>query len=259
MTHPYFADAGRPRILAHRGFARGTEFGAAAENTAAAFAAADRVGADCFETDCRLTADGEVVLVHDPDLRRLATDPRRISEVRHAELAELFADRGGLLTLAEALERFPAGRFNVDVKDPAAAEQVGRIVAGQAHRILITGFSDPTRRAALASAVAHGGSAPATSPGRSVLVALLLALATGARTRVGRILAEVDALQIPERSGPVPVLTRRLLDAAHAHGTEVHVWTIDDPERMRALVARGVDGIVTDRSDLAAAAFGRER
>ncbi|PIJ37385.1 glycerophosphodiester phosphodiesterase, partial [Leucobacter sp. OLES1] len=149
--------------------------------------------------------------------------------------------------------------FNVDVKDPAAAEQVGRIVAGQAHRILITGFSDPTRRAALASAVAHGGSAPATSPGRSVLVALLLALATGARTRVGRILAEVDALQIPERSGPVPVLTRRLLDAAHAHGTEVHVWTIDDPERMRALVARGVDGIVTDRSDLAAAAFGRER
>lgn len=257
MTHPYLVGAGTPRILAHRGFVPLDGPEAIEENTAAAFAAAERIGADLFETDCRLTADGRVVLIHDPDLRRLAGDSRTVSAVGHAELAELFAERGELLTLDAALERFPEGRFNVDVKDPRAAEAVGRIVSGHAHRVLLTGFSDRTRLASLASAEAHGGLRPATAPGRSVLAALLAALAVGARARVGRLLSDVDALQIPERSGPVPVLTRRLIEAAHAHGAEVHVWTVNDPERMRALVARGVDGIVTDRSDVAVAALGR--
>ena len=50
------------------------------------------------------------------------------------------------------------------------------------------------------------------------------------------------------------IVTPRLIAAAHRHGVEVHVWTVNDPADMRRLVAMGVDGIVTDRADSLAGA-----
>jgi glycerophosphoryl diester phosphodiesterase len=67
------------------------------------------------------------------------------------------------------------------------------------------------------------------------------------------VLSEVDALQVPERQQRVRIVTPRLLDYAHEAGVEVHVWTINDPGDMARLVAMGVDGIVTDRADVALA------
>ncbi|UOQ58293.1 glycerophosphodiester phosphodiesterase [Leucobacter allii] len=253
MAHPYLADPVRPRVLAHRGLVRPADAArGVAENTRAAFRAALAAGARYLETDCRATRDGEIVLVHDAELGRVAGDPRRVADLTHAELGALLAGRGGLLTLDEALAEFPDARFNVDVKAAEAAAGVGRIAAGQAHRVLVTSFSEALRRAALAAAAAVPGSVrPATAPGRGGIVRVLLAVASGSRARVARALAGIDALQIPERQGIVPVLTPRVVDAAHRHGVEVHVWTVNDPARMRALVARGVDGIITDRADLA--------
>lgn len=66
-----------------------------------------------------------------------------------------------------------------------------------------------------------------------------------------RLLRGLDALQIPERHGAIRVLTPRLIDWAHAADVEVHVWTVNDPKRMIELVALGVDGVVTDRADVA--------
>jgi glycerophosphoryl diester phosphodiesterase len=56
---------------------------------------------------------------------------------------------------------------------------------------------------------------------------------------------------VPERHRRVRILTPRLIAAAHRHGVEVHVWTVNDPAEMRRLIEMGVDGIVTDRADLA--------
>ena len=52
------------------------------------------------------------------------------------------------------------------------------------------------------------------------------------------------------------VVTPRLIEAAHAHGVEVHVWTVNDPADMLRLVDMGVDGIVTDHADLALETLG---
>jgi glycerophosphoryl diester phosphodiesterase len=54
------------------------------------------------------------------------------------------------------------------------------------------------------------------------------------------------ALQIPARFGGRPLATRQLLDHAHAHGVQVHVWTINEPAEIEALLELGVDGLVSD-------------
>ncbi|UYO98693.1 glycerophosphodiester phosphodiesterase family protein [Microbacterium sp. M28] len=250
MTHPYFLGSQHPRVLAHRGLASTDEDSSVWENTAAAFAAAHAAGAEYIETDCRVTADGDVVLFHDETLERLLGDPRPVSDVRTFELADLLAPHGGLLTVAEALTGFPEIRFNIDVKADAAAGPLGPIIAPHAHRVLVTSFSDARRRRAVDAVLAAGAEQrPATSAGRDTIMALRALSAL--RLSPARVLRDVDAVQIPERRGPIRVFAASLVRAAHRVGVEVHVWTVNDPEDMRRLVAAGADGIVTDRADVA--------
>ena len=60
----------------------------------------------------------------------------------------------------------------------------------------------------------------------------------------------VAALQIPHKRGRWTIASPGLVRRAHATGKHVHVWTVDDPEEMRELLDRGVDGLFTDRTDL---------
>jgi glycerophosphoryl diester phosphodiesterase len=61
------------------------------------------------------------------------------------------------------------------------------------------------------------------------------------------------AVQVPERGLGLRITTPPMIRRAHAIGLEVHVWTVNDPIRMRELFDLGVDGLVTDRADLALA------
>ena len=221
------------------------------EKTFAAFAAALASGTPYVESDCHLTRDGTVVLFHDNDLTRIADDPRAVADVDVQTLTSIMSARGGLLTLRDALDAFPDVRFNLDVKVDAAAEPVGRIVAPHADRVLVTSFSDRRRMRALEAAARHGARRPATSAGSRTIAQLLFAVATRSPRAAGKILAGIDALQVPERQGRIRVVTPRFVEFAHHCGVEVHVWTINDPTEMQRLVHLGVDGIVTDRADVA--------
>ncbi len=256
MRHPWFAGAA-PRVLAHRGFVPRDADGIV-ENSLAAIAAAHAVGAAYVESDCHLTADGTVVLFHDDNLARVTGDPRPVAQVRLRELESIMAARGGLATLSGALDAFPTLRFNIDVKAAAAAPAAGLSVAPFADRVLLTSFSDARRRRALAAAHAAGG-VPATSAGAGVFARVVAAVATGSPALVRRALDGVDALQIPERHRGVRTLSTRLLRAVQRHGVEVHVWTVNDALDMDRLLDLGVDGLVSDRADLALAAVARRR
>jgi glycerophosphoryl diester phosphodiesterase len=240
-------------VLAHRGLVTADAVGGGiAENSFAAVAAAQSAGARYVESDCHLTADGVVVLFHDEDLSRVTGDPRRVADVSAGELEGLMASRGGLITLAQALDAFPTMRFNLDVKADAAAIPVGRAIAPFGDRVLVTSFSDRRRRTALAAAAATGrGIPPATSAGTTTIARVLGALSTRSDRLLARTLRGIDALQVPERRGRLRIVSPRLLAAAHRLGVEVHVWTVNDPQDMVRLVHMGVDGIVTDRADVA--------
>jgi glycerophosphoryl diester phosphodiesterase len=235
----YLGPAG-PRILAHRGLSL-----EAPENTLLAFLAALAAGATHLETDVHATSDGVAVLSHDPTL----PDGQAVNRFTMAQLGRI--DLGGgqsYCSLAEALAAFPDARFNVDVKTAAAVLPAARAIrgAGAARRVLLTSFSETRRRRAVRAV--PGAASSASAPGVALM---LLAVTLGQRWALPRLLRGISAVQVPERAGPVRIVTPRVIRRMHAIGVEVHVWTVNDPARMRLLLALGVDGLVTDRADLA--------
>ncbi len=251
-VHPFLVDLPVPAVLAHRGLVTAEHAAAGVvENSRFAIAAAVIAGADLIESDCRVTRDGVAVLFHDASLARVLGDERMVAGVDAGELESMMADRGGLLTLEAALADFPEVRFNIDVKADDAVIPAGRIVAGHGDRVLLTSFSDKRRARALAVATQDGVPRPATSPGRNLIAQLVVLIAVHGRRRAEALLRTVDALQIPEYQGRKRVLTKRLLRYARRAGVPVHVWTVNDPADMRRLAEMGVDGIVTDRTDVA--------
>jgi glycerophosphoryl diester phosphodiesterase len=239
-----FLEGSPPRIIAHRGLAVDYP-----ENTLAAFRAALDSGADILETDVHLSRDGEVVIAHDADLKRFAGQPGMVSDFTIAQLRNIDLGKGNsFVLLREALEAFPTARFNIDLKVRAVVEpfvDVVRQLQAQ-ERVLIASFEETHRQvaASMLPGVASSATPPHVLEGR-IRSWLGLSLDTWSLP-VGMV-----ALQIPVTRFGLGMATPSMIRAAHKKGLEVHVWTINNPVAMRRLWDMGVDGIVTDRADLA--------
>lgn len=238
-----FLDGRPPRVIAHRGLALD-----APENTLLAFLRALSAGATHLETDIHASADGVAVVAHDPDLSRVAGRAVQVAQLTLAELRRVDLGHGqAFCSLAEALDAFPHARFNIDVKDGRAADSAVAAIreARATDRVLITSFS-PARRKAVADRLPGVASSPAVSE----FLPVLAGAKAGAGALVRRSLRGFAAVQVPERRGPLRIVTRRTVDRIHAAGAEVHVWTVNEPADMIRLLDLGVDGIVTDRCDV---------
>lgn len=242
MSGYFFPPA--PRVIAHRGFALD-----APENTLLAFEHALALGITHLETDVRATSDGIPVLWHDESLDRVGGVAGKITDLSLAELRAVDLGRNQCIaTLAEALEAFPDARFNIDIKSLNAADVTASVIlaARAADRVLVTSFSQARRLRALRSltGVATSASAPR-------LAAAVLSARVGLTFVAERVLRGADAVQMPTRVLGVTTTTPAMLRRLHSAVREVHVWTINDANVMRRLWAMGVDGVVTDRADLA--------
>lgn len=236
MVHPYLDHPG-PLPIVHRGGA-----GEAAENSAAAFRRAVALGFDHVETDVHVTADGVLLAFHDHRLDRVTDSRGVIERLTWAEVSR--ARIGGtepIPRLADLLAELPDVRFALDPKHDAAVRPLAELLlrTGALHRVCLGSFSD--RRLSWLRAALGPGACLALGP-RGV-AALRVAAATGRAARLPG--AQVAA--VPVRVGPVPLVDRRFVAAAHAHGLQVHVWTVDDPVEMERLLDLGVDGLMTDR------------
>lgn len=233
-----------PRLFAHRGLAL-----EAPENTLLAFAYAVSAGAEYVETDVHASHDGVAVIAHDPDLKRVAGRPVRVAQLTAGELRRVDLGHGqSFPTLAEALDAFPETRFNIDIKAKDAVEPTVRAIqaAGAGNRVLVSSFDEARRSAALRRLPGVVSSASARR-----FAAALVAGKVGFSPAVRGSLRGLVAVQVPERALGMRVTTRRMIDRLHAAGVEIHVWTVNEPQRMTELLDLGIDGIVTDRIDLA--------
>lgn len=263
MAARAYLDHAGPIPFAHRGGAKLWP-----ENTLTSFQGALDAGYRWIETDIHMTADGEIVIFHDPTLSRTTEGHAPIAELTLRELKRFdagfrFSPEGGgypfrgreirIPTLTEALALHPELRLNIEIK-PTAPDVARRLWEYIDHhriedRVLVaSGRTAVIRRF---RKLARGR--VATSAGRREVVQFW----TAARAGVTRALPiAFDALQVPVREG-VEVVTPRFVEAAHRRGLVVHVWTVDDPHEMRRLLALGVDGLMTDRPDLLNLVMGR--
>ncbi|MGZ4493292.1 MAG: glycerophosphodiester phosphodiesterase [Nocardioides sp.] len=230
--------------FAHRGGSYHPEI-EGLENTRTAFAHAVALGYTHLETDVHLTRDGVLLAFHDAVLDRVTDRTGSIAELRYGEVAGAVV--GGseeVPTLASLLEEFPAARFNIDLKADAAVEPLADLVRATRaeERVCIGSFSE----ARLARFRSLAGPRVATSVGPVGAAAVRL-LPSG---RIAGALARGQALQVPHRRGRLTVVTAGFVARAHAAGRPVHVWTVDEPDEMHHLLDLGVDGIMTDRTDL---------
>lgn len=244
-------------VLAHRGLVAPDR----PENTLAAVAAAYGAGADGVEVDLRLTADGVLVLCHDPDLRRLTGIPTPVASSSWGQL-RASAARGGLplCRLEEVLSLAAGRRLVLEVKAPATACEtrgcsthartattlVGALTARQGHRsdaeVTVSSFA-----ACLLRQVRR-----LLGPGSGVRTALLGRSWEAATTVLQQAVAEGhDELHPFVRSG----LRASVVEAAHSRGLTVVPWTVNSSRDVRRLQLAGADGVITDVPDAARAAL----
>ena len=238
--------AGRARVFGHRG-----AMGYAPENTFASFALAAEQGVDAIELDVHLTADDEVVVIHDHHLER-TTNGRGL--VREHTLAEIRAlDAGGRFDARFAGEPVPTldevlawarDRCVLDVEikgGPAPYPGIEARVVDlirrheMVDRVLVISFDHPTvkRVKELAPELATG----VLYSGRPIHP-VSLARAAGA-----------DAL-MPYWAN----LAAEDVERAHAAGLSVHPWATSEPDDIRSLLAMGVDSVCSNHPDRVIAA-----
>ncbi|WP_419926141.1 glycerophosphodiester phosphodiesterase [Candidatus Poriferisocius sp.] len=228
------------RVIAHRGASA-----AERENTLEAFRAAVRLNADGVELDVRRTANEVLVAHHDAHL----PDGRAIIDLQDDELPDWVP------TLAEVMEvcRNPTAErefvINIEIKsapgdpDYDTEHQVSAAVAGL---VLGWGIGD------------HGGGVIVSSFDMEALNRIR-AIDPGIPTAylTFEVLAPdllVDRVASAGHTAIHPYVastSQALVEAAHAAGLEVNVWTVNDPDQITQLAAMGADAVITDVPDIA--------
>jgi glycerophosphoryl diester phosphodiesterase len=225
-------------IIAHRGAMMH-----APENTMASMQRAISDSADYLEVDVQETADGEVVVFHDSDFMKTASNPLTIWNARRADIDAI--DIGSWFDPSFSAERVPTleevllaakglARVNIELKYYGRDEDLERRVidiverADMADQVVVMSLKyDKVRKV--------------RSQRPDWRYGLLTTVNLGDPTEF-----DVDFLAVNAAAA-----TRGFIQRAHARGRDVYVWTVNDPYVMSAMMSRDVDGIITDDPGLA--------
>lgn len=257
MTRYPFFEGMKPRVIGHRGAA-----GEAPENTLVAFDQALSEGADLIELDVQGTRDGNVVIIHDSMLDR-TTDGRGpidaclLPEIKALDAGYRFSLDDGqsfpyrgrgiqVPTLEEFLNTFPRAKTIIEIK-PESPHIIGTVIdtirrLRKVDRALLASEADSVL-ARVRRTLTEQHLNIATGFCYGDVADFLGHLATGGMSDYQ---AAGQALQVPCEYEGTSIVNAATLAAAHRLGLEMFVWTINDVDEMKRLLALGVDGIITD-------------
>lgn len=228
----------RPTLIAHRGMPRRHR-----ENTLPGFVAATAAGADGWELDVHATADGVVVVHHDPVL------PATAGPLAGASIAHLPWTTLEPAVVGAAGERVPTLDAVLTAAAPHITVYVEVKAAGLPELVLATLRRHPDVRTAV-HCFDHRVALQLATLDPQVPVGIL---SESYPVDVPYTLRSARARDFwPHRS----MVDQAMVDAVHGAGGRVIVWTVNDPREAFALAALGVDGICSDVVDEMRAAFG---
>jgi glycerophosphoryl diester phosphodiesterase len=232
------------RLFGHRGASAQVP-----ENTLEAFEQALADGANALELDVHRTADGQLVVAHDPDGARMASSGSRIcdctlDEVKAWDVGRGFGATAGTLhampTLAEVIEAFPNVPLSVDLKpnDPRAVTEILHLTRTTgAERLVTVGSFHP----GLVFRLRHLGYAGPSSLTHGEVAAVRLLPLSLSRRLVGG-----QAAMIPRSGWGFSLDGPRFIARCRRLGLRVDYWVVNQRRSARELLARGATGIVTD-------------
>lgn len=251
-------DSNRPLVFAHRGGAK-----LAPENTMTAIDNGMALGADGLEIDVQLSADGVPVVIHDQTLDRTTDRTGPVRDLRASELARVdaafqfeingghpFRGQGiGVPILDDVLAKHPKTRVIIEMK--GGQQELARAVADSILK------ADAIERVCVGSF--HQGSIDTIRAEHPDIVTS--ASQEEARWMLHRSWVRwpwtkarpYHAFQLPEFAGRMRVVSPAFLRYVHREGHAVQVWVVNDVPDLRRLLDWGVDGIISDRPDIAIA------
>jgi len=224
----------RPLLLGHRGARR-----TAPENTLAAFDLALTHGCDGFEFDVRSTADQRAILCHDPTLAGLTVAEAGYSAIQEKCRLNFSGGKTGCETmpcLEDVIARY-AGRAYLDIELKVAGleEKVVALVrALAAHTYVVSSFAPEVLHTVY-----------------SLQPSISLGLICDRQAMLDLWPEAPCAIVIAERT----LVSQPLIDAIHAGGKKVFVWTVNQKEEMLRLARAGVDAIISDDTELLGRTF----
>ena len=273
----------KPLVIAHRGASA-----VAPENTRAAFEKSIEFGADYFELDCRLSRDGKLVVIHDPDISRVSAKNTPIVEMQMRDLRlvdvgswfapEFSGER--LITLEEAFE-LASSRIGVYVEIKSTVdetplipnmlevvEEVQTVSGSHWWRLMEAAYrlsadSVVTARVVINAIRAHNDRCRIVAQSFSPIIATVF------RHEAPDLQFEFLGMDLPEppniwrhyveygrRIGVAGFnfnkesMTPERVAAFHEMGATCAVWVVDEPEDIAACVRCGADAIITNKPDI---------
>lgn len=258
-----FDRADDPKVLniAHRGGR-----GLAPEGTMAAFENASRLGVDIFEYDTHITKDGHLVVSHDATVNRTTNgvgwiNKMTLKEVQSLDAGYNFIDNKGqysyrdqgvyIPTVAEVFKVYPDMRHLIEIKDTndvalyeTAIQELWHLIQEyqMGDNVMVGSFNhDIIERfeAVTWGKIPIGAGEEEVRQFATLHIPYLNGLAG----------SNVDSLQLPTAAEGFDLTTPNMIKSAKERNMSLYYWTINDEETMRALIDKGVDGIISDYPD----------
>ena len=216
-------------VIAHRG--GGELF---KENTISAFTGVERLGVDAVECDVQVTKDGNLAVMHDPDLMRTAGIDRKIEDLTTEDIKNIKLNGGENIPMLEDVLNAIHIPVMIELKSMATVKSISELFVEKPEllkrSVLISFFHD----------------------------ALLMMKQKFPSITCGALIAgfPVDPVSMVKKCGCDTIainyegLTRLYVDRCHAGGIRVSVWTPNDTPSIKSSLDAGVDVIASDRPDL---------
>ena len=221
-------------VTAHRGYSA-----VYPENTIPAFKGAIQVGADWAELDVQQTADGEVIVMHDSNLKRTTGLDKEVWQVTWDEIKDL--DNGSWFDKKYQTVRIPTleevlkvcrGKIhlNIEIKpsghDKDLEEQVAKLLK-KYHM----------RDTCVVSSLKYDSLRKIKQADDSIETAYITSVSYGNFTD----LEYADGYSVEST-----LLSKSFVNKAQKAGKQIYVWTVNSEERLEKVVGMGIDNVITD-------------